>query len=296
MLYWTKGGLDMNVHETGVLDASNIYFHNPSELAQRLYFFPLCTGHYYCTERYLVQRQQYDSYLFLYVKRGSGFATVGHKRVKLAQGSLALVDCYAPHTYGTGTGWEILWLHYDGVLAKEYFRLISQGKNAVCYTSANPYGTQQHLEKIYRMYHEENKASEPLINQHIVGMLTELLTHAPTSREMDAENICSSLCAYITEHMDQPLSLEQMARQASLSPYYFSRLFKEETGYTSHQYLVMVRINAAKYYLKSTNLSIKQITQRCGFSSQSNFCAVFRRFTGETPGVYRDDDSEALST
>lgn len=96
--------------------------------------------------------------------------------------------------------------------------------------------------------------------------------------------------------MDQPLSLEQMARQSSLSPYYFSRLFKEETGYTPHQYLVMVRINAAKYYLKSTNLSIKQITQRCGFSSQSNFCAVFRRFTGETPGVYRDDDSEALST
>ena len=104
MLYWTKGGLDMNVHETGVLDASNIYFHNPSELAQRLYFFPLCTGHYYCTERYLVQRQQYDSYLFLYVKRGSGFVAVGHKRVKLAQGSLALVDCYAPHTYGTSTG------------------------------------------------------------------------------------------------------------------------------------------------------------------------------------------------
>ena len=109
-------------------------------------------------------------------------------------------------------------------------------------------------------------------------------------------SICSTLCAYITEHMDQPISLEQMARHVSLSPYHFSRLFKRETGYTPHQYLVIVRINAAKYYLKSTNLSIKQITQRCGFSSESNFCAVFKRFTGHTPGAYRDDDSEPLST
>jgi transcriptional regulator GlxA family with amidase domain len=88
-----------------------------------------------------------------------------------------------------------------------------------------------------------------------------------------------------------------LAGRVSLSRYYFTRLFKKETGYTPHKYVLMARINAAKFYLKSSRLSIKEISASCGFANECGFCAAFRRIVGITPMVYRNsitNDTSAI--
>ena len=94
--------------------------------------------------------------------------------------------------------------------------------------------------------------------------------------------------SFINEHIDQPLTLESLAQRVSLSSFYFSRVFKRETGYTLREYLLNTRINAARFYLRTTHLSLKEIACRCGYGSDSTFCTTFKRITGMTPLEYRN--------
>lgn len=63
-------------------------------------------------------------------------------------------------------------------------------------------------------------------------------------------------------------------------------MFKRETGYTLREYLLNTRINAARFYLRTTHLSLKEIAYRCGYGSDSTFCTTFKRITGMTPLEY----------
>lgn len=93
--------------------------------------------------------------------------------------------------------------------------------------------------------------------------------------------------AYINDHLDQKLSLAEMAALVQMSPYYFASLFKQSTGFAPHQYVTKCRIEKAKQLLKRQELTIIEVCQLVGFQSQSHFTRVFRQHTGVTPKVYR---------
>ena len=276
----------MKIKEQGVLPSSEVYFHTASETARSLFFYLRCTGRYQCDETYAIRRQSYDSYLLLYVVSGSGYVMLDGRRTPLGEGTLTLLNCYQPHAYGTDTGWDILWAHFDGVQARAYYEAIAQS-HSLCVLLPDPYRAMRSLEKIFRMYHHERRASEALIHQYLTAVLTSLMT--ATERENEGSGVdMEEVLTYITQNLEQPLTLAELARRAALSPFYFSRVFKRETGYTPHEYLVNARVNAAKFYLKTTAHSNKEISYRCGFSSESSFCTVFKRVTGQTPQAYRN--------
>ncbi len=277
----------MKIKEKGVLPTSEVYFHTASETAKSLFFYIRCTGRYQCDGTYAVHRQSYNSFLLLYVVSGSGYVLLDGRRTPIGEGSLILLDCYHPHGYGTEAGWDILWAHFDGVQARAYYNAIAQN-HSLCVFLPDPYRAMRSLEKIFRMYHHEKRASEALINQYIVAVLTELLTCGSERINDAVGGSMEESITFITQNLDQPLTLEDLARRAALSPFYFSRVFKRETGYTPHEYLINARVNAAKFYLKTTQHSNKEIAYRCGFTSESSFCTVFKRVAGITPQTYRN--------
>ncbi|MEF9879501.1 MAG: AraC family transcriptional regulator [Clostridia bacterium] len=276
------------IKETGVLANSDVYFHTASEAAKRMYFYLRCTGRYECDEHYAVSRQAYDSFLILHVLHGHGYCYLEGKRVEISEGSFVMLDCYQPHRYGTESGWGILWIHFDGLLAREYFQAVLNGKKQL-FIPINPYNAMHGLEKIFRMYHFEKRAVEALVSKNIVAVLTEFLVFDTAAEKGPEHSACiEELLSYISEHIDAPLSLECLAQRVSLSPFYFSRIFKKETGHTVRDYLILTRVNAAKFYLKTSTLSLKEIAYRCGYGSDSTFCTTFKRTTGITPLGYRN--------
>ncbi|MBN3906547.1 MAG: helix-turn-helix transcriptional regulator [Nostoc sp. NMS1] len=92
---------------------------------------------------------------------------------------------------------------------------------------------------------------------------------------------------YIHQHSAQNPSLMIMAEMVHISPYYFSRLFKQSTGLTPHQYLLKCRTNQAKRLLKTTNLLIADIAVQVGFVDQSHLNRHFKRHFGVSPGQFR---------
>ena len=92
---------------------------------------------------------------------------------------------------------------------------------------------------------------------------------------------------YIHEHSNQNLSLNEMAQQVHMSPYHFSRLFKQSTGLSPHLYLIHRRIQRAKRLLETTTLSIAEIAAQAGFADQSHLARHFKRQYGVPPSQVR---------
>ena len=278
----------MKVKERGVMPESNIYFNTPGEEGLKLFLYPICCGHFICGNDYRVNRTNYDSFLLMYVKRGEGFVGAGEGKKYLTANDVILLDCYRPHAYGTESGWEILWAHFDGKQARDYFEAVSQGSGCVLLSpqmSQNVYG---YLHKIYELFHEICTTSDTLGNKYLVNILTEFLMCRGAAGSGRATGITDDLLTYISENIRLPLKLKEIAARVSLSPYYFTRLFKKEVGYTPHRYILMARINSAKFYLKSSELPVKEVARNCGFASESGFCVAFKRIVGMTPKGYRN--------
>jgi AraC family transcriptional regulator len=96
------------------------------------------------------------------------------------------------------------------------------------------------------------------------------------------------MAGYIEAHLAHDLSVIELATVAQMSPDHFARLFRQATGRTPHQYVIMCRLERAKRLLMETELPILDIGHQVGFTDQSYFTAVFRKHVATTPKGYRD--------
>ena len=96
-----------------------------------------------------------------------------------------------------------------------------------------------------------------------------------------------SACSYISEHASEELSQTEVADAIGLSPYYFSKLFKDYTQMTFPAYLANIRVQNAINLLENNNMSITECAFAAGFQSTTTFNKVFREATGYTPREYR---------
>jgi AraC family transcriptional regulator len=92
---------------------------------------------------------------------------------------------------------------------------------------------------------------------------------------------------YIEAHLDDRLSLTELAGVACLSPYHFSRSFKQATGVGPQRYVMQRRLERAKTLMRRSNQPLAFIAQEAGFVDQSHLTSIFRREMGMTPGRYR---------
>ena len=82
------------------------------------------------------------------------------------------------------------------------------------------------------------------------------------------------------------ITLAELAAIAHMSPSYFSRLFKQSTGLSPHQYVIQDRVDRAKQLLLRRELSIAEISYCLGFTHQSHFSHHFKRLVGSSPKVF----------
>lgn len=101
-------------------------------------------------------------------------------------------------------------------------------------------------------------------------------------------NVIHQSIQYLGTHYGEHITLEDMAQKVYLSPSYFSRIFKKETGITFSAYLNRVRIEHSKELLRHPNIRLTDIALMVGFEDQSYFTKVFKKLTGTTPLHYRE--------
>jgi len=134
--------------------------------------------------------------------------------------------------------------------------------------------------------------AESLINALAVHLLKRMGTCRPSVEGRTAPLSKPTLrraTEYIEAHLEDALSLTDIAAVAQMSPDHFARLFRHATGRTPHQYVIICRIERAKHLLVETTLPLIDISRQVGFTDQSYFTAVFRKHVSTTPKEYRAD-------
>lgn len=107
-------------------------------------------------------------------------------------------------------------------------------------------------------------------------------------RAMPAEDTgMAQVCAWAMQHLDQPLTVADLARQAALSPRTLARRFKTETGTTPLRWLTTQRLQHARRLLETTDLSIEEIARHCGLGTATNLRQHLARDAQTTPTAYR---------
>jgi AraC family transcriptional regulator len=112
----------------------------------------------------------------------------------------------------------------------------------------------------------------------------------PALRESTRTELCGRLMR-AKDHMDAnfraKLPLAAMAQIAFLSPHHFLRSFKLAFGVTPHQYLISLRLDAARHALTDGNRTISEICNDVGFESLGSFSWLFKKHFGLSPDQYR---------
>lgn len=109
-------------------------------------------------------------------------------------------------------------------------------------------------------------------------------TFESTNKKYVAEQIVD----YMDQHYNEKISLDRIAENMYLSPFYVSRIFKSEIGTTPINYLINMRMEKAKQLLTvNSDVSIQEIAQRVGYEDAYHFSKLFKKHYGESPTKYR---------
>jgi AraC family transcriptional regulator len=95
------------------------------------------------------------------------------------------------------------------------------------------------------------------------------------------------LLEYMRVHYAEPLTLDVLAREGGVSRFHFVHLFKNAVGYTPHQYIIRLRMQAAVELLAEMENGVLDVALACGYKNAAHFAAAFKRHVGCSPSEYR---------
>ena len=107
-------------------------------------------------------------------------------------------------------------------------------------------------------------------------------------REAQSSSVIDKAKDYIAARYNKDISLDDVSREVDISPYYFSKIFKEETGENFIEYVTNIRITKAKELLENSEFSMKEICAEVGYSDPNYFSRTFKKNVGVTPTEYKE--------
>lgn len=149
------------------------------------------------------------------------------------------------------------------------------------------------LEECFKECKEERPAYDLIVKAKLLSVLAhsvryyeKYITKDEKLNSVHLEHIETTM-NYILSNLEQPLTLDDLAKEASMSRSYFSTMFRTLNGISVWNYITKQRIDRAQHLLENTGDSITEISEKCGFNNIANFNRAFKKATGKAPREYR---------
>ncbi|MFV0362397.1 MAG: response regulator [Suipraeoptans sp.] len=121
-----------------------------------------------------------------------------------------------------------------------------------------------------------------------VKKIEDATKHIADKQHEKTDNVIDMAKSYIKDNFSNEITLEVLAREIGISPYYLSKLFKEIEGINYIEYITNIRMEFAKDKLMNTDNSIKEICHESGYSNPNYFSRIFKKSVGATPSEFRE--------
>ena len=238
-----------------------------------------------------------NHYLFHYIISGRGFleAAAGRgaaRRYDLEAGQGFLITPGRINTYGADQfqPWKYVWLEFDGLRAAEY--LMEAGLSAaqpIYQPGVMAQGEQVRDAMLYIAEHP--KASLLQLIGHLCLFLDALIQTSSTRQEPRGSQLrdfyIQEAVSYMELHYRRELTVEEIAGACQLNRSYFSKLFKEKKGCPPQEFLIRLRLSKAAELMRTTTISIGDISASCGYPNQLHFSRAFKQRYGLPPREWR---------
>lgn len=229
-----------------------------------------------------------------YITHGTGSFLVEGKSFDVAQDDLIIINPNIEHTeMSSGNSFSYIVLGIEGICLSSVPTLSNQSQAE--YTLFHFSNLRNELLFYLNKLLEESEKKEDGYSTICQSILQILMT--TMSRQIEGSLLIvptvrisresGFLKRYIDENYAQAITLDYLARLTHMNKYYLAHTFHKYTGQSPINYLNAKRIEESCNLLRTTNLSISQITGAIGFTSQSYFAQCFKKHMGETPNAYR---------
>lgn len=278
-----------------VEDRSRWIIATPSTAEASQPFFCSEVGDFYARNQFSTARSDKMSYIVFYTLGGAGLVQQGGQTVTLTKGQALLMDCRMPQSYGTAperNHWYHLWAHVDGSGVEQVAKRLGLPRLSPIELPLSR--VQPHFSTLLDHLGYETVEVRARTGVAVHAIMAELLiAHAQPASNSDEDPVAIA-CAHIGAHFAERITLEDLARIASVSPSHLIRLFKRQMDTTPHDYLLRRRITRAKALLAETTLTSAAIAAQVGFNSESNFSYRFSKMVGQSPRAYRQSTPELV--
>ncbi|MCK4998608.1 MAG: helix-turn-helix domain-containing protein [Anaerohalosphaera sp.] len=250
----------------------------------------ICGGYEKCGPAFDINRVDYPFHVVKYTIRGKGTLTIGGQRHKLQSGVLSSFSPGVAHEYKADPSdpMEHIFITFIGAEAKSLLKksgLSEKGSIQV----ADQQAMLKLVETILNKGLEKSEYAEQICGSYLRILLMEMACEESTGseRHMLARQSYLRCKRFIDENFSEIYSMQQVADECDINVRYMSRLFKEYSYITPHQYVGRLKMNKAVNLLLNTPLSVAQVGLEVGYEDQYHFSRVFSRHHGASPRNYR---------
>ncbi|MBQ6787767.1 MAG: helix-turn-helix domain-containing protein [Lachnospiraceae bacterium] len=259
-----------------------------------------------------MQNEHYHSfYEFYYLVSGDRKFFLNGKTYRVKSGDIMLIPKREIHRttfYGEGSEHERIAMCFSEDIVRYLKECIGQEHFEECFYQRHltvPVEQREYLESLFDKmiteYEGKDEYSDFLCRRYCEEVILFIIrcqkekkakslqeSETVEIQHLSAEDMeLEKAAQYVNEHFMETLTLPIMAERSCMSDSYFSRRFKQVTGFGFKEYLNMVRIRHACELLVSTDLSITKISEACGYMDSNYFGDAFKKLKHVAPREYR---------
>lgn len=238
-----------------------------------------------------------NEHILIYCTEGQGTVKIEKKLYKIEPNDFFIIPKGIEHIYGTveNNPWTIYWAHFTGQHADSIVNRLNSKLNSfkefIHYSDRRIELFDTIYHHLERGYSVENMEYSSLCFYHFLGSFAHHSKFDIDKTNQDL-GIVNRAIDYMTNNIQQTLSLKQMAVDLHISPSHLSFLFKQKTGYPPMEYVNHLKLQKACQYLMFTPMRIKEIIKEIGMNDPFYFSRSFKRQMGMSPRAYRNKKKE----
>jgi len=249
-------------------------------------------GHFANVPEHYQHRAAAPNNLLIWVTGGFGFLRTEGFDGRVGPGALLSLREGPAHAYGSDAAepWNILWVHFEGGDAADWVGRIRGFGDPVADLGVDERLRARWLEMV-AAFRGPLERDQALAHHLLVGLLG-LIVHrleagSPARRGRHVERL-AAVQAYVQAHLDESMSVDDLAAVAHLSPAQLTRVMKEQMGCPPMSYVLDQRVAQACALLRETAQPVKQVAAAVGYDDPYHFSRLFRNRIGRSPARYRE--------
>ena len=280
-----EGELIIEVPKVAIAQSEQLPLINSLFIA-RMGFYPKALHHYYQRPTGISQ------VILIYCTDGKGWIQFQKEKIIIQAGEVFVIPTETPHSYGADAEnpWTIYWFHFVGSLCNDTVKVIMGDLKKGTFV-----GFSEERNTIFKQISTTFLKGYSASNLLFANLLLPYyLATFIIPEQFQAETLFPTVVnpidkaiLFMQQNLTKPITLDNIAQSAHLSVSFFSRKFKQETGYAPIEYFNHLRIQKACQLLHFSQLRINEVASEIGIDDPFYFSRLFKQQMGMSPVAYR---------